>query len=46
MQKAEELAREHGKMKMVLISGVGVKEYYKEKLGYIKEGPYVIKELR
>ena len=45
MQKAEELAREHGKDKMVVISGVGVRKYYEEKLGYRKEGPYVVKEL-
>ena len=45
MQKAEELAREHGKDKMVVISGVGVRKYYEEKLGYRKEGPYVVKGL-
>ena len=45
MQKAEELALHHGKNKMVVISGVGVRKYYEEKLGYVKEGPYVVKEL-
>ncbi|MFA5797157.1 MAG: tRNA uridine(34) 5-carboxymethylaminomethyl modification radical SAM/GNAT enzyme Elp3 [Candidatus Woesearchaeota archaeon] len=42
--KAEEIARSHEKNKMVVISGVGVKEYY-WKLGYHNEGPYVAKEL-
>lgn len=45
MQKAEEIAQEHGKNKMVVISGVGVKKYYEEKLGYLKEGPYMVKDL-
>lgn len=44
MQKAEEIARMNGKKKMVVISGVGVREYYR-KLGYEKEGPYVTKKL-
>ena len=44
MQKAEEIAREHGKTKMVVISGVGVREYYR-KLGYEKEGWYMVKEI-
>ncbi len=43
MQKAEEIARDNGKTKMVVISGVGVREYYKNKLGYHKEGPYMVK---
>ncbi len=45
MQKAEEIALAQGKNKMVVISGVGVRKYYEEKLGYVKEGPYVVKEL-
>ena len=43
MQKAEEITKNHGKKKMVVISGVGVKKYYEEKLGYEKEGPYMVK---
>ncbi len=46
MQKAEEIALQHGKNKMVVISGVGVREYYKRKLGYCKEGPYMVKVLK
>ncbi|MEK6939873.1 MAG: tRNA uridine(34) 5-carboxymethylaminomethyl modification radical SAM/GNAT enzyme Elp3 [Nanoarchaeota archaeon] len=45
MQKAEEIAVAHGKNKMVVISGVGVRKYYEEKLGYRKEGMYVVKGL-
>jgi len=45
MKKAEEIAIKHNKDKMVVISGVGVKGYYKNKLNYIKEGPYMVKEL-
>lgn len=45
MQKAEEIAQKHGKKKMVVISGVGVREYYQEKLGYQKEGPYMVREI-
>ncbi|MBI4147077.1 tRNA uridine(34) 5-carboxymethylaminomethyl modification radical SAM/GNAT enzyme Elp3 [Candidatus Woesearchaeota archaeon] len=45
MQKAEEIAQQQGKNKMVVISGVGVRQYYEDKLGYTKEGPYMVKEL-
>lgn len=44
MQKAEEIAKKHNKNKIVVISGVGVREYYK-KIGYKKEGPYMVKEI-
>ncbi len=44
MQKAEEIAKQNGKNKIVVIAGVGVREYYK-KLGYGKEGPYMVKEI-
>jgi elongator complex protein 3 len=44
MEIAENLAQEHGKKKMVVISGIGVREYYYN-LGYVKEGPYVVKGL-
>jgi elongator complex protein 3 len=45
MAKAEKICIEHDKRKIVVISGVGVKEYYSEKLGYHKEGPYMVKEI-
>lgn len=44
MKKAELLARDHGCEKMLVISGVGVREYYK-RLGYSLEGPYMVKSL-
>lgn len=44
MKKAEELAKEAGFKKMAVISGIGVREYYK-KLGYHLEGTYMVKEL-
>ncbi len=44
MQKAEAISKEKGKDKIVVISGVGVREYYK-KLGYRWEGPYMVKNI-
>ena len=44
LQKAEDICKEHKKDKMVVISGVGVREYYK-KIGYVQEGPYMVKPL-
>ncbi len=44
MAKAEEIACQNGKKKMIVISGVGVRGYYR-KLGYAQEGPYMVKEL-
>lgn len=44
MAKAEEIAKQNGKDKMVVISGIGVREYYR-KLGYILEGPYMVKKI-
>ena len=41
MKKAEEICAGR---KLYVISGVGVREYYK-KLGYVKEGPYMVKDL-
>lgn len=45
LRYAEELARERGKDKMVIISGVGVRAYYIDKHGYEHDGPYVSKRL-
>ncbi len=44
MKTAEEIAKKEGKDKMVVISGVGVREYYYN-LNYKKEGPYVTKKI-
>jgi len=45
LNKAEEICRKNGKNKLLVISGVGVKEYYR-KLGYKDEGVYVSKLLK
>ncbi len=45
MAKAEEIARKSGMGRMLVISGVGAKEYYK-KLGYGYDGAYMAKTLR
>ena len=44
MAEAEKIARKSGIKKMAVISGIGVREYYK-KLGYKKEGTYMVKSL-
>ncbi|MBU1199730.1 MAG: tRNA uridine(34) 5-carboxymethylaminomethyl modification radical SAM/GNAT enzyme Elp3 [Nanoarchaeota archaeon] len=44
MQTAEQIAKRAGKNKIVVISGVGVRDYYR-KLGYKKQGPYMIKNI-
>lgn len=45
VKKAEDIARINGKNNMLVISGVGVREYYK-KLGYEREGVYMMKNLK
>jgi len=45
MERAEELAVEAGYDKLSVISGIGAREYYREKLGYYQDGPYVSKRL-
>jgi len=44
MAQAENICKEHNKNKIIVISGIGVREYY-YKLGYTLEGPYVVKSL-
>ncbi len=44
LKKAEEICKENQKEKLLVISGIGVREYYK-KQGYIQDGPYVSKIL-
>jgi elongator complex protein 3 len=44
MAKAEEIAISNGKKKMIVISGIGVREYYL-KLGYLLEGFYMVKSI-
>jgi len=45
LAEAERLAREAGYGKLAVLSGIGVRQYYREKLGYIQNGPYVTKRL-
>ena len=42
---AEELAADAGFDKLAVISGIGVRQYYREKLDYQQDGPYVSKRL-
>ncbi|MEK6914698.1 MAG: tRNA uridine(34) 5-carboxymethylaminomethyl modification radical SAM/GNAT enzyme Elp3 [Nanoarchaeota archaeon] len=44
MIEAEKIAKKNGFKKLAVISGIGVREYYK-KLGYNLEGFYMVKEL-
>ena len=44
MKEAEKIAKQQGKDKMIVISAIGTREYYK-KLRYKKEGPYMVKKL-
>lgn len=44
MMKAEEISKKNGYKKLAVISGIGVREYYR-KLGYRLEGTYMVKEL-
>ena len=41
LAEAERLAAEAGFGKLSVISGIGAREYYREKLGYYQDGPYV-----
>mgnify|MGYP006285631645 CR=1 FL=1 len=45
LSRAEELAADAGYDKLSVISGIGVRRYYREKLGYFQDGPYVSKRL-
>ncbi|MDA2935854.1 tRNA uridine(34) 5-carboxymethylaminomethyl modification radical SAM/GNAT enzyme Elp3 [Patescibacteria group bacterium AH-259-L05] len=44
MARAEKIAKNAGYTKMAVISGIGVREYY-QKLGYKKQGTYMVKSL-
>lgn len=44
MAAAEEKAREIGRSKVAVISGIGTREYYR-KLGYEREGRYMVKNI-
>lgn len=44
LEEAETLAKDAGKEKMIILSGAGVREYYR-KHGYVRLGPYMGKKL-
>ena len=44
IQKAEEISKKNGFSRIAVISGIGVREYYR-KLGYQLEGTYMVKTL-
>ena len=44
LSRAEETARDAGYDKVAVMSGVGVRPYYR-KQGYVRTGPYMIKNL-
>jgi len=45
IEEAERMARTFGLKKIAIISGVGVRDYYKSKLGYHLENGYMMKSL-
>lgn len=45
MEAAERRAADAGYRKLSVISGIGAREYYKRKLGYYQDGPYVSTQL-
>ncbi|HLC92220.1 MAG TPA: tRNA uridine(34) 5-carboxymethylaminomethyl modification radical SAM/GNAT enzyme Elp3 [archaeon] len=46
VERAEQIAQEQfGARKMLVISGVGAREYYSQKLGYARDGAYMGKKL-
>jgi ELP3 family radical SAM enzyme/protein acetyltransferase len=45
VKTAEEISKQHNFNKVAVISGVGVREYYKNKCGYHLEGTYMIKNI-
>jgi elongator complex protein 3 len=45
IREAERRAAADGFSKLAVISGIGVRQYYREKLGYHQDGPYVSKRL-
>ncbi|MFP4401371.1 MAG: tRNA uridine(34) 5-carboxymethylaminomethyl modification radical SAM/GNAT enzyme Elp3 [Candidatus Woesearchaeota archaeon] len=42
LKKAEDIAKKNDKEKIIIISGIGVRDYYR-KHGYKKQGPYMVR---
>ena len=45
MHEARSIAREGNFDRLAVISGIGAREYYREQLGYRREGPYMVASL-
>jgi elongator complex protein 3 len=46
MKEAERIAKEElNALRILVLPGVGVKEYFRNKLGYYNEGAYLAKDL-
>ncbi len=45
VKTAEEISKQHNINKIAVISGVGVREYYKNKCGYYLDGSYMVKNI-
>jgi elongator complex protein 3 len=45
LAKAEQIAETEGYEKIAVISGIGVREYYRQNCDYYQDGPYVSKYL-
>jgi elongator complex protein 3 len=44
LDRTEELSREGGFRRMAVLSGIGVRPYYRKR-GYVRRGPYMVQEL-
>ena len=44
LKEAEKIAKKNGFKKLAVISGIGVRDYYK-KSGYLKKGRYMLKSI-
>jgi len=44
LRKAEEIARDAGYRKLAIMSGIGVRDYYRRQ-GYERSGPYMVRDL-
>lgn len=45
LSRAEEIAADAGYDRVAIISGIGAREYYRRKLDYTRDGPYMTKQL-
>ncbi|HUK93045.1 MAG TPA: tRNA uridine(34) 5-carboxymethylaminomethyl modification radical SAM/GNAT enzyme Elp3, partial [Methanomicrobiales archaeon] len=44
LRRAEDISRSGGFRRVAILSGIGVRPYYRER-GYTRQGPYMVKEL-